>query len=70
MLTFAESAPTNVCASCGAAFVCGALAGSATCWCMGKPTLAVAAEAGAGCYCSSCLEQRLSALNQPSPPAT
>ncbi|MBP6708534.1 MAG: cysteine-rich CWC family protein [Candidatus Accumulibacter sp.] len=66
----AENVPTTVCTSCGAVFFCGAAAGRSACWCMDKPALAAAPAAGAGCYCPSCLEQRLSALNPPAARAT
>ncbi|KFB68353.1 cysteine-rich CWC family protein [Candidatus Accumulibacter vicinus] len=53
---------TTRCTDCGTAFVCGAVAGLPSCWCMKKPTLSLeASAAAAGCYCPACLEQRLSA---------
>lgn len=48
------------CAGCGAPFVCGAAAGLPTCWCMEKPIAALAADAGAGCYCPECLDKLIS----------
>ncbi|MBL8407164.1 hypothetical protein E4Q08_13195 [Candidatus Accumulibacter phosphatis] len=63
-----ENTMTTRCTDCGTAFVCGAVVGHSTCWCMEKPTLTLEPGAAAvGCYCSTCLEQRLSA--QTSAPA-
>ena len=33
-----QEAESTVCHACGAPFVCGAMAGLQTCWCMEKPT--------------------------------
>jgi hypothetical protein len=50
---------SSLCVACGQPFVCGAVAGLATCWCMEKPSGLFAPEAGARCYCPQCLEQRI-----------
>ncbi|MFZ4535077.1 cysteine-rich CWC family protein [Propionivibrio sp.] len=55
-----EKVTPSVCAGCGASFVCGAVAGLATCWCMEKPAVYFAAEAGGSCYCPACLDKRVS----------
>ena len=55
-----QEAESTVCHACGAPFVCGAMAGLQTCWCMEKPTGLLVVEAGASCYCPACLEKRIS----------
>ena len=55
------------CADCGAPFVCGAVAGSHSCWCMGKPVRLLEVDAEASCYCPACLEKR---IREQSSPAT
>ncbi|WP_313953420.1 cysteine-rich CWC family protein [Accumulibacter sp.] len=60
----------SVCESCGASFVCGAAAGSATCWCMEQAAVSVDPTPGGSCYCPSCLAQRFTApTGEPSPAA-
>ncbi|WP_335740050.1 cysteine-rich CWC family protein [Pseudothauera hydrothermalis] len=56
-----DSASTNTCPRCGAAFTCGMAAGWPACWCAALPAgLAVpAADAGLGCYCPECLQEML-----------
>jgi cysteine-rich CWC protein len=44
------------CAGCGATFVCGGRAGSASCWCGELPARLPVPDASAGCYCRECLE--------------
>ncbi|MBP9803800.1 MAG: cysteine-rich CWC family protein [Candidatus Accumulibacter sp.] len=63
-----ENTPTTVCANCGASFVCGAVAGLSSCWCMQMPALPGVPDAAVGCSCPACLEQRVSI--QPGAPAT
>jgi hypothetical protein len=48
------------CAECGAAFVCGAAAGLAECWCAGLPPLANI-EPERSCLCPACLALKLKA---------
>jgi hypothetical protein len=57
-----DSGSTNTCPRCGAAFTCGMEAGLPECWCASLPAgFAVpAADAGAGCYCPTCLRELLS----------
>lgn len=63
----AEEVAMSVCAGCGEPFVCGASAGLARCWCMDKPVLALDAETGAEahCYCTRCLERKISGESFP-----
>ena len=56
-----QEAKPSLCADCGAPFVCGAVAGLPTCWCMEIPTGWFEADAGASCYCPACLDKRISA---------
>jgi hypothetical protein len=42
------------CSRCGAAFACGAVAGSEKCWCMELPP--VAPVPGRSCLCPACLD--------------
>jgi len=58
-----QEAKNSVCAGCGAAFDCGAVAGLQTCWCMEKPAGLLAMEAGSSCYCPACLDKRISELS-------
>ncbi|WP_291993261.1 cysteine-rich CWC family protein [Candidatus Accumulibacter sp. ACC003] len=69
-----DKAPGSVCASCGASFVCGVVAGLASCWCMEKAPTAIEPTAGGSCYCPNCLAERSSrtsaaATGEPSPAA-
>ncbi|MBL8398380.1 MAG: cysteine-rich CWC family protein [Candidatus Accumulibacter sp.] len=59
------------CAGCGAPFICGAVAGLSTCWCMAQPTVAATdLDANLGCYCPACLQRRLSATKDVAAPPT
>jgi len=50
----------STCTRCGASFGCAVADGSGTpCWCTRLPPLAALPPAGAGCWCSSCLEQHI-----------
>lgn len=56
------SAPDDqaqTCAGCGRAFTCGNLAGWEHCWCADLPALPTPPEAGKGCYCPDCMQERL-----------
>ncbi|MEF8730452.1 MAG: hypothetical protein CRU78_07345 [Candidatus Accumulibacter phosphatis] len=68
-----EKPLASTCPACGMSFVCAAVAGLATCWCMekaDKAPLSFAPEVGGNCYCPSCLAQRFSASpGKPSPGA-
>ncbi|HMW19284.1 MAG TPA: cysteine-rich CWC family protein [Accumulibacter sp.] len=64
-------ATQTACAACGTAFVCGAVAGLATCWCVTMPTMpATDLDVDRGCYCPACLQQRLSVAKEASAPPT
>ncbi|WP_348946281.1 cysteine-rich CWC family protein [Chitinibacter sp. FCG-7] len=53
------SAKALTCASCGAAFHCGADDMDAPCWCMALPPVLPVPEADASCLCPTCLAARL-----------
>ncbi|WP_342674055.1 cysteine-rich CWC family protein [Candidatus Accumulibacter aalborgensis] len=64
----------TACCACGVRFVCGAVAGLSSCWCMDKPRLTLAPDAAEGnCYCPACLEKlekRLTDAGRRCAPAT
>ena len=60
-----SSEKKNTCPGCGARFVCGAESGLQTCWCMEKPTGLFEPEAGDRCYCSACMDKRISERSAP-----
>jgi hypothetical protein len=49
----------QICANCGAAFVCGMAAGNERCWCADLPPLMPVPDTPAGCYCPDCLRGML-----------
>lgn len=55
----------SVCAGCGAPFVCAAVNGQQTCWCMEKPRGLFEPLAGDLCYCPECLAKRISEAASP-----
>ncbi|WP_244158382.1 cysteine-rich CWC family protein [Caballeronia fortuita] len=55
-----RASDAQVCARCGAAFRCGALAGDPSCWCATLPALpADRLRAGMRCLCPACLAARI-----------
>lgn len=51
--------PVERCSGCGAAFVCGYVAGLHECWCASQPLLpARQIVAGQHCLCPDCLKAR------------
>jgi hypothetical protein len=51
--------PVEHCSQCGAAFVCGYVAGLPECWCASQPLLpARQIVAGQHCLCPQCLRER------------
>ncbi|TXG78845.1 MAG: hypothetical protein E6R11_04070 [Rhodocyclaceae bacterium] len=58
-----ESGATQ-CASCGARFRCGALAGDGGCWCQALPALPPLPGLE-GCLCPACLKARVDAVSTP-----
>ena len=61
MATPGTTPGATTCASCGAPFECGAVAGADDCWCVHVPllpseVLASLAEEFEGCLCPACLE--------------
>lgn len=66
----AAGVPASSCPACGVRFVCGAVAGLESCWCMEKPSGTFVPEAGAHCYCPTCLAERVKVSPDPSFPAT
>ncbi|MBM3367039.1 MAG: cysteine-rich CWC family protein [Betaproteobacteria bacterium] len=49
-----SAAAAERCSRYGAAFTCGAVSGSETCWCMARPP--VAPVPGRTCLCPACLD--------------
>lgn len=51
----AGSSPPSRCPRCGKAFVCGVVAGEASCWCMRLPPGPPLPRTSDACYCPDCL---------------
>ncbi|NMG70057.1 hypothetical protein DNK49_01505 [Azoarcus communis] len=47
----------DTCPRCGASFSCGMRAGDKVCWCAAYPPAFAVPDAGAGCFCPTCLAE-------------